>query len=51
MLQGVTRGIQKCRSFVVSVGPLSSILWLNTVLAACEYLSLVKSWQEKGCSA
>ena len=25
--------------------------WLNTVLAACEYMSLAKSWQEKGCSS
>ena len=25
--------------------------WLNTVLAVCEYMSFVKSWQEKGCSS
>ena len=25
--------------------------WLSTVLAVCEYMSFVKSWQEKGCSS
>ena len=25
--------------------------WLNTVLAVSEYMSLAKSWQEKGCSS
>ena len=25
--------------------------WLNTVLVVCEYMSFVKSWQEKGCSS
>ena len=25
--------------------------WLNTVLAPCEYMSFLKSWQEKDCSS
>ena len=30
---------------------LGSLRWLSTVLAVCEYMSFVKSWQEKGCSS
>ena len=30
---------------------LVQLRWLNTVLAVCEYMSFVKSWQEKGCSS
>ena len=29
----------------------SSLRWLKTVLAVCECMSFVKSWQEKGCSS
>ena len=29
----------------------SSLRWLNTVLAVCEYMSVAKSWQEKDCSS
>ena len=25
--------------------------WLKTVLAVCEYMSFVKSWQQDGCSS
>ena len=28
-----------------------ALRWLNTVLAVSEYMSLAKSWQEKGCSS
>ena len=28
-----------------------AIRWLNKVLAVCEYMAFVKSWQEKGCSS
>ena len=28
-----------------------TLRWLNTVLAVFEYMSFVKSWQEKGCSS
>ena len=38
-----------------NTGPEQSIKiddrWLYTVLAVCEYMSFVKSWQEKGCSS
>ena len=41
------------RIFAFSVGGLFSLSthalrWLNTVLAVCDYMSLAKSWQEKG---
>ena len=26
-----------------------NLRWLNTVLAVFDYMSFVKSWQEKGC--
>ena len=29
----------------------AGLRWLITVLAVCEYMSFVKSWQEKGCSS
>ena len=30
---------------------LQQLRWLNTVLAVCEYMSFVKSWQENGYSS
>ena len=32
-------------------GQIHFLRWLSTVLAVCEYMSFVKSWQEKGCSS
>ena len=44
----LTECLLLARSLPNKVNELS---WLNTVLAVCEYMSFVKSWQEKGCNS
>ena len=34
-----------------SIANQSLLRWLNTVLTVCEYMSVAKSWQEKGCNS